>query len=75
MSDGIKKNWSVVRGQINDYMIECREINRKILAAPTVARKLHHASGYLEEAIDQMPRLWFYTWAPKWALVAYFIFY
>jgi hypothetical protein len=71
--DGVFKNWEVVRGQIDAYLVECGEIQRKIEQAPTVWRKIHHASAYLEEAIDIMPRLWFYLWAPKWALVAWLV--
>ena len=73
MSEGMKKNWEVVTKQVRAYREECKVIKRNVAKEHNVWRKLHYASGYLEEAIDLMPRLWFYTWLPKWAFVAWLI--
>ena len=74
--DGVAKNIENVKRQLENWrteMVITTEKVDKALDAKDYRRAIHHATGYLEETIDQLPKLWFYTWVPKWAFVGYLI--
>lgn len=76
MTARIKKNSEVVKSQYRQWLLAMEDQTDKIkfaLSGGEYRRAVHHAAGYLEETIDQMPRLWFYVWLPKWALIVYLI--
>lgn len=77
MLDKLQKNLSVLRQQYRNWRLEVRSLNTRMVIAledRDWREALHIGVGYLEETIDQMPRLWTYTWLPKWAAVVYLIF-
>ena len=78
MSDGIKKNFRIVRAQWRDYREEVQYINDQVVDAIRAKRVIpffqkknawHHSFAYLEEAVDKMPRLTSYL-IFVWALVS-----
>jgi hypothetical protein len=74
--DGPSKNTDVVKKQFENWVFEMALVTHKTKTAiidKDIKKALHHVTGYLEETIDQLPRFWFYTWIPKWALVIYLI--
>lgn len=76
--DGPKKNRAVVRSEFNALRAELATLPPRLKQAAKekdILEFLHTATNYIGEPIDQMPRFWLYTWAPKWALVAFLIWY
>ena len=76
MSQPIKHNLEVLKHDYQNWKAEIASTTAKTKAAWDAGdylQSLHHATGYIEETIDQMPRLWFYTWLPKYALIAYLL--
>lgn len=74
--NGAAKNYDNVKRQIENWKAEIVSQTIKIksaLAQKEFGRALHHATGYLEATIQQLSKLWFYTWLPKWMLVGYLI--
>jgi len=77
MANGINKNFDRVLEGFAAFRDECNEQTIKIkdaLRAKEYFRALHHATGYLEAGLQNLSKLWFYTWVPKWSLVAYMIY-
>ena len=75
--DGIAKNWQNVVRQFANWQAEMTITTNKVKnawAEKEYLRVAHHASGYLEETIQQLSKVWFYTWLAKWSVVAYLIF-
>ena len=78
MSDGIRKNIEVVAQEFRDLKEELATLPPRLKMAYKLKKPgefFHILSNYLGEPIDYLPRFWFYTWLPKWALVAYLIWY
>ena len=74
--DGIAKNWQNVKNQYANWQVEMVIATDKVTRALEVkdyARAAHHATGYLEETIQQLSKTWFYTWPLKWGFVAYLV--
>jgi hypothetical protein len=77
MPEGIMKNLENVLEGWRDFKAECKEQTiktKEALRAKEYFRALHHATGYLEAGLQNLSKLWFYTWVPKWSLVAYMIY-
>lgn len=77
MANGIRKNFERVLEGVADFREEWNEQTiktKEALAAKEYFRAAHHASGYLEAGLQHLSKLWFYTWVPKWSLVAYMIY-
>ena len=71
--DGWRKNLSRITEQFPAFTAECREQTKKVkdaLSRRDLPDALHHASGYLEAALQHLHKLWFYLWIPKWLAVA-----
>ena len=74
--DGIAKNWQNVTNQLANWQVEMVITTDKTFRAfkdGDYARAAHHATGYLEETIQQLSKVWFYTWVVKWSFVAYLV--
>jgi len=77
VADGISKNFDKVLEGVADFRDEFNAQTVKVKAAIEAKeyfRAAHHATGYLEAALQNLSKLWFYTWVPKWSLVAYMIY-
>ena len=74
--NGIAKNWQNVKNQFANWQVEmviATDKTVRAFKAGDYRRAAHHATGYLEETIQQLSKVWFYTWGAKWAFVAYLI--
>jgi hypothetical protein len=74
--DGAEKNWERVVDGVDAMRDEWSEQTTKVLAAfgeKDYIGVVHHATGYLEAAIQHPYKLWFYTWPLKWGLVLWLL--
>jgi hypothetical protein len=71
--EGWSKNMEQVRKGIDAFKLESElqtTLIKSAIKRKDYQRAVHHAFGYRAAAQEHMWKLWFYTFWPKWAIVA-----